>query len=91
MQVGHICKTPILVYGDMWETLMAWVDEYIVEWGYAKRSDLDMIVNVHDNKTAMKVINKAYEFFENWGPDACVNVKKYVAALKQMNLERPLK
>ena len=30
MQVGHICKVPIIVYGDMWETLMAWVDEYIV-------------------------------------------------------------
>lgn len=30
MQVGHICKVPIIVYGDMWQTLVAWVDEYIV-------------------------------------------------------------
>ena len=87
MQVGHICKVPIIVYGDMWETLMAWVDEYIVRQWFAKESDLDLIVHAANPHTAMQYINKAHEFFETAGENACVNVKQYVAALRQMDIE----
>jgi len=87
MQVGHICKVPIIVYGDMWQTLVAWVDEYIVSRGFAKEQDLDMIVGTQSPYRAFQYIEKAHEFFENQGNNACVNIDMYVNALKQMDIE----
>lgn len=87
MQVGHICKVPIIVYGEMWDALMGWVEMYITERGFAKPEDLDMIVHADSPAKAMSYINKAHEFFEEAGEHACVNAKLYVDALKQMDID----
>lgn len=77
IQVGHICKIPIVLMGEMWGDLVEWIKKDIIAAGYADSDDLDVIEYVKDCEEAIAVIRKTHECFENGDYDACLNWDVY--------------
>lgn len=77
MQVGHICKMPIILMGGMWKELLKWIKKWILKHELMNREDLDFIVYVKDEKEAMRIVKKAKKAFDENGSGACINWKKY--------------
>lgn len=86
MQVGHICKMPIILMGKMWEDLLTWIKSDLLAGGYISKEDIYPIVVVETPEQAISVIKLAHENFEATEGEACVNIKKYARALKNMDL-----
>lgn len=77
LQVKHLCRMPIILVGDMWRKLIDWVIDNPLKHGYMSPHDLDYIVIVENGEQAFELIKKAKKHFEEAGPDACMNWKKY--------------
>ncbi len=77
LQVKHLCSMPIILVGDMWRNLIDWVIDNPVKHGYMSPEDLDYVVIVESGEEALELIKKAKKHFEEAGPDACMNWKKY--------------
>ena len=75
VQVEHICNTPIILLGSMWEPLLDWVKGTLVKKGMASKKDLDSIFLVKTPNQAMKIIKEAKERSKD--KKICVNMKKY--------------
>jgi uncharacterized protein (TIGR00730 family) len=77
LQVKHICRMPIILVGDMWTKLIEWVKEEPLRQSYLNPEDLNFIVQVKNADEAFQMVLKAKAHFEELGPDACINWKKY--------------
>ncbi len=77
MQVHHICRTPIILVGDMWRKLLDWVIDFPLKAHYLDSKDLEAIVWVDNEKEAWDVIEKAREHFEQEGEHVCHNWQQY--------------
>ncbi len=86
MQVNHICRMPIVLLGSMWQDLLKWVETSLLKEGLISPEDIYPVVCVDTPEQAMAVIQVAHESFEKAGKNACVNITKYKAALKQLGL-----
>ena len=75
VQVEHICNTPIILLGSMWEPLLDWVKGTLVKKGMASKKDLDSIFLVKTPNQAMKIIKEAKERSKD--KKICVNMKKH--------------
>jgi len=77
IQVGHICKMPIILLGDMWEGLIDWVKTNQVEAGLVSPEDLDVIHLVKTVDEVMEVLEKTQAAFEDDDYSKCLNWDKY--------------
>ena len=77
VQVKHMCKTPIILVGDMWRKLLDWVIDHPLRDGYLDSEDLNTVVWVHSGEKAWHVIQKAKEHFDQNGQNECQNWQKY--------------
>lgn len=76
VQVDHICNTPIILLGHMWEPLMEWVENYPLKHKLMSAQDMYPIFVAQHCNEAMKLIKKAYQDFKE-NPDYCLNSRKY--------------
>lgn len=81
IQVGHICKTPIILIGKMWKELIKWVEKYQVKEGLVSPEDLDVIHVVNTVDEAVEIVEKTKAAFEDGAYDACLNWEVYKARL----------
>lgn len=79
IQVGHLCKIPIIMMGDMWSGLIDWINYDLINRGYADKDDLDVIEIVDDLDKAVDLIKHTQKCFENGDYDACLNWEVYKA------------
>lgn len=77
IQVGHLCKIPIILMGDMWNGLMDWMESNLIERGYASEGDLDVVEYASSCDEAMEIIKRTHACFENGEYDACLNWEVY--------------
>ncbi len=77
VQVNHICNTPIILLGPMWEGLIKWLKTQPVKKGLISKSDLDSIFCVKNVSEAMKLIKLSKEQYDKGGKYVCRNIKKY--------------
>lgn len=84
VQVGHICKTPIILVGKMWKDLIQWVKREMVTQGLVSPEDLDFIHIVKNEHEAIALIKETKDMFEDGCYDACLNWEKYKEALKNI-------
>jgi uncharacterized protein (TIGR00730 family) len=84
IQVGHICKTPIILVGKMWKDLIQWVKREMVTENLVSLHDLDCIHIVKNEHEAIAVIKETKDMFEEGCYDACLNWEKYKEAIKRI-------
>ncbi len=79
IQVGHLCKIPIVLMGDMWADLYRWIEKDVIAAGYASPEDLDVVEVVSGCEEAIAIIEKTHACFENGDFDQCLNWEFYKA------------
>ena len=77
VQVHHICNTPIILLGDMWEHLIEWIETYPLKRKMISEEDMHPIFLARHCREAMKIIRKAHHDFTHRGEDYCWNYRKY--------------
>jgi len=82
MQVKHICETPIILYGDMWGTLIKWLQDEVMEKGLFDVHDMDNIFHITSPDRVVNFIRKVHK--DRSGIEhVCVNYSKYRLELDQ--------
>lgn len=74
IQVKHVCPMPIILYGDMWETLIEWIKDYPLAQNRMNPEDLDMIYVAKSPQEIIDIVDQAHEGFKKAGPEACLNI-----------------
>jgi uncharacterized protein (TIGR00730 family) len=61
LQVGHVQYKPIILIGEMWEQLIAWMKKEILPQNLVSPQDFDFIYIAKNAKEAMSMVNKFHE------------------------------
>jgi uncharacterized protein (TIGR00730 family) len=76
VQVKHICETPIILLGSMWNGLIDWIRKDPLKKKLLDKEDVDQLYEVDDCEKAMEIIRKAKEIHDK-GKNVCKNLDKY--------------
>lgn len=77
VQVGLACKTPIILFGEIWRPLLRWLNEEVLRRGYIDAADLQGVFLVEDSPTqVVEVIRRLAEDRSREG-GTCENFEKY--------------
>jgi uncharacterized protein (TIGR00730 family) len=75
-QVKHMCKIPIILYGEMWEGLYKWIENEPLKNGFISPKDMENIYIAKKNQDVIRVIKEYQERFLDPNDDSCK--KKYI-------------
>jgi uncharacterized protein (TIGR00730 family) len=76
VQVGHVCRTPIILFGDLWRPLLHWVNGEVLRRGFMSPEDLQGVFHLESPATVVDLIRRIHEDRSRQA-DACVNFEKY--------------
>lgn len=86
MQVGHVCKTPIILWGSGYKNLKKFLREEIVSKWFMSEKDYELTIQVESMDQVLQLVNMAHKHHEKAGANACVNINQYMAWAKQLGL-----
>ncbi len=86
MQVGHICRTPIILWGEQYKPLMSYINDELVKRGFVNAHEAELAVQVDTLEKAVELIHMAHSAYEKSGKEACINIKQYIAGAKELGL-----
>ena len=77
VQVGVVCRTPIILFGEIWRPLLRWLNEEVLRRGYVDAADLQGVFLVEDSPT--QVVEVIRRLAEDRARDdgACMNYERY--------------
>jgi len=64
LQVKHMTEHPLILVGTMWNGLIEWMQEAMIERGLASPPDLDIVTVVASSDEAIPLIRASYEQFK---------------------------
>jgi uncharacterized protein (TIGR00730 family) len=76
IQVREIGDLPVILMGDMWKELVAWVSRWPLRRKLLSSSDLDSLFLVRDNAEAMRVIGAAHQAYMKGEKPSCRELKE---------------
>ncbi len=76
-QVKHVRSIPLILIGNMWEALYAWIKKHPVKAGYISPHDTDNIYVAKDNAAALRIIRKHYARFAKSGKSRHTPIAPY--------------
>jgi hypothetical protein len=76
VQVGHICKTPIILYGEIWRPLLHWLNEEVLRHGFISAEDLQGVFVLDSVQGVVELIHRIHED-RSRSENVCVNFDKY--------------
>jgi predicted Rossmann-fold nucleotide-binding protein len=86
MQVGHICRTPIILWGTQYKALQDYINNEIVERGFMNAHDAELAIQADTIEQTMELVHMAHSAYEQSGENACVNIHQYIAGAKRLGL-----
>lgn len=86
MQVGHVCRTPIILWGNGYKHLKKFLRDEVLANGYMTEQDYEMTIQVESMDQVLQLVNMAHRHHEQAWENACVNIKQYIAGAKQLGL-----
>lgn len=86
MQVGHVCRTPIILWGKGYKNLKKFLRDEVLANGYMTEQDYEMTIQVESIEQVLQLVNMARRHHEQAWENACVNIKQYIAGAKQLGL-----
>jgi predicted Rossmann-fold nucleotide-binding protein len=76
VQVHQICETPIILYGDIWTTLIKWMRTEVQARGLVDRQDMHHIFHLTSIEKVLQLIRKIHQ--DRAGTEhVCMNYNKY--------------
>ena len=76
VQVGHICKTPIILFGKIWRPLLHWLNEEVLRRGFIDAEDLQGVFVLDSVQGVVELIHRIHED-RSRSENVCVNFDKY--------------
>ena len=76
IQVEHICETPIILFGDMWGTLLEWLKTEVQKKGLFDGKDMHTIFHITSPDKVVRFIGKVHEDRSKM-EHVCVNYNTY--------------
>lgn len=76
VQVGHVCRTPIILFGDLWRPLLHWMNDAVLRRGFMSPEDLEGVFHVDSPAAVVDLIRRIHED-RSRQPECCVNFEKY--------------
>ena len=76
VQVGHVCRTPIILFGEIWRPLLHWVNDTVLRRGFMSPEDLEGVFHLDSPARVVDLIRRIQED-RSRQPDRCVNFEKY--------------
>lgn len=64
LQVKHMKEHPLILVGTMWNGLIGWIRETMVERGLCSATDLDVVSVVSSSDEAIPILRASYERFK---------------------------
>lgn len=64
LQVKHMTEHPLILVGTMWNGLIEWIQQSMIERGLVSPPDLDMATVVASSEEAIPIIRASYEHFK---------------------------
>lgn len=86
MQVGHICRAPIILVGKDYKKLQEYIQSSLVEKSFIKPDEAELAIQVDSYDEALRLIDEAYKAHEQLGENACVNIHQYLAGARRLGL-----
>lgn len=77
VQVGHVCRIPIILYGSLWRQLLRFMNDEILARGLVDAADLEGVFHVAGPPQRVVDLVARLEEDRSRSPDACVNYRKY--------------
>jgi uncharacterized protein (TIGR00730 family) len=77
VQVGHVCRTPIILFGGIWRPLLHWMNAEVLARGLVDASDLDGVFHVEDSPGQVVDLVRRLREERSRTADTCVNFRKY--------------
>jgi len=76
VQVGQICKTPIILYGEIWRPLLHWLNTEVLRRGFISAEDLQGVFHLGSPADVVDLIQRIHED-RSRSENVCVNFEKY--------------
>ncbi len=76
VQVEHICETPIILFGDLWEPLLVWMKQEVLARHLMDTKDMRMIFHISDPEQVVAMIGTLYSDRATT-EHICSNFRKY--------------
>ncbi len=76
VQVGHICKTPIILFGEIWRPLVHWLNEELLRRAFSGAEDLQGLFVLDAASDVVGLIRRIHED-RSRSTEPCVNFDKY--------------
>ena len=76
VQVKHICETPIILYGEMWSSLIHWLRTEVLARGLFDEPDMRTIFHINSVEKVLSFIRKVHEDRSRM-EHVCVNYNNY--------------
>lgn len=76
VQVEHICETPIILYGEMWEGLLSWLKKEVMGRALFDKNEMHSIFHLTTTKQVIDMIKKIHADRAEM-EHVCVNYDKY--------------
>ncbi len=76
VQVEHICETPIILYGEIWEGLLDWLKKEVISRGLFEKKEMHNIFHLKSTQQVVDLIKKLHEDRATM-EHICVNYNKY--------------
>lgn len=84
MQVWHVCKTPIILWGESYKTLKKYLrDELLKNW-FISESDYELAIQVESIDQVLQLVNMAHKNHIKGWDEACINFNQYIAGARQL-------
>ncbi|NJL85955.1 MAG: LOG family protein [Leptolyngbyaceae cyanobacterium SM1_1_3] len=77
MQVEHICNIPIILVGEMWADLLAWVRQWPLQKQLIDPKDYELLFLVHNCDQAFEILRDTHQNFSNGNETFCLNYHRY--------------
>jgi len=87
VQVKQMCETPIILYGDVWKTLLKWLKTEVLGKNLFSSNDLHNIFHVTSVEQVLSLIKKVHEDRSRM-EHVCVNYDQYRVEFTK-TMERP--
>lgn len=86
MQIGHVCKTPIILWGEEFKHLKKFLrDEVLSKW-FISKEDYELTIQVESHESVLQLVNMAHQHYEQAGKNACININQYISWARNLGL-----
>ena len=76
VQVGQVCQTPIILFGELWRPLVHWLNKEVLRRGFIGADDLEGVFLLDSAAGVVDLIRRIHED-RSRGANVCVNFDKY--------------